>query len=85
MNDKRRKEIIEKLITKGKNEIDITTVYCNKKDKKHIQNFNCKEIDIMGGVILENEDKSIRIDSSFETLLKNIKDNSLQEIARKLF
>lgn len=85
LSDSERKKHIQTLIEKAKNEIEITTVYCNKKDKNFLQDFKCEETDIIGGVIVENKDKSIRIDYNFETLLDNTKENSLQEIAKRLF
>jgi len=85
LNGSKREEYTQKLIEKAKNEMEIATVYCNKKDRKFLQDFNCEETDILGGVIVEKEDKSVRIDYSFETLLGNIKESSLQEIAKLLF
>jgi len=85
LNDSERKKYIQKLTEKAKNEISIATVYCNKKDKKFLQDFRCEETDIIGGVIVENKDKSIRIDYSFETIMNNLKETSLQDIAKKLF
>lgn len=85
LNDDKRKKYIQTLIGKAKNEIEVATVYCNKKDKNFLQALKCEETDIIGGIIVENKDKSIRIDYTFETLLDNVKENSLQEIARRLF
>ncbi len=85
LSDSKRDEYIEKLIEKAKKEMEIATVYCNKKDKKFLQDFNCEETNIIGGVIVENNDKSVSIDYSFETLLGNIKEASLQKIAKLLF
>lgn len=85
ISENKKKEVMEKLIDKSKQEIEIDTVYCNKKDMKLLKEFNCQEADITGGIIVENKDKSIRIDYSFELLLSNIKENSLLEIAKILF
>lgn len=85
LSDNEREKYIQKLIEKAKNEMEIVTVYCNKKDKKFLQDFECQETDIIGGVIVENKDRSIRIDYSFETMLDNVKEASLQEISKILF
>ncbi len=85
LNDSERKKYIQKLIEKAKDEIEIATVYCNKKDKRLLQDFKCEEASIIGGIMVENKNKSVRVDYSFETLLSNIKESSLQEIAKILF
>lgn len=85
LSDTKRKEILRKLVEKGKNEIEIATVYCNKRDINHLKEFNCKEAEIISGAILENADKSVRVDYSLEVLLAGVKDISLQEIAKLLF
>jgi len=85
LNDGEKKKYIQKLVEKAKNEIDAETVYCNEKDKKFLNGLRCEEADIIGGIIVENKDKTIRIDYSFDTMLSNIKESSLQEIAKRLF
>lgn len=85
LKDSERKKYLQKLAEKAKNEIEIATIYCSKKDIKFLEDFNCKETESTGGVIAENKDKSVRIDYSFETILSDIKENLIQEIAKKLF
>ena len=36
-------------------------VYCRESDKKFIKKYKTATTDILGGVIVENKDKSIRI------------------------
>lgn len=85
LSETKRGEYIQKLIEKAKNEMETATVYCNKKDKQFIGDFNYQETDIIGGVIVENQDGSVRIDYSFETMLNNVKEASLQKISKILF
>ena len=85
LDDNKRKRYIQQLIEKAKNEMNIETVYCSKKDMKLLKDFKCEEAGIIGGIIVENKDKSVRIDYSFETMLDSLKEKSLQEIVKKLF
>ena len=81
----KREYYLKKLLEKAKNDIEVATIYCNKKDIKLIENFNDEESDIIGGLIAENEDKTVRVDYSFGTILENIKENELQNINKILF
>ncbi len=83
--DKKREELIKKLLEKAKKDIEIAHVYCNSKDAKFIKGFGVQSADIIGGLIAENRERTIRVDYSFETLLQSIKDNELQSISKLLF
>ena len=84
--DKKKREIyIKKLLEKSKNEIEIGHIYCNKRDLEFLKNSNAEAIDIIGGLITENKEKTVRINYSFEAILENIKENELQNINKILF
>jgi len=85
LDDKKREAMIKKLLEKAKNEIEITTVYCNKMDSKFIKGFNFEAADMLGGLLAENKEKTIRADYSFEAVLQSIKENELQNINKLLF
>lgn len=85
MDDKKRDIFICKLLEKTKNEIEIAHVYCNKKDAKFIKGFNAETADIIGGLIAENKDRTIRANYSYEIILQSIKENALQNINKILF
>ena len=85
LDDKKRESINKKLLEKAKNEIEVTNIYCNKKDSKFLKGFNVETIEINGGLIAENKEKTIRVDYSFETILQSIKENELQNISKILF
>lgn len=85
LDDKKRGACIKKLIEKTKNDIEIAYAYCSEKDAKFLKGIDAKAIDIIGGLLAENKDETIRIDYSFETLLQSIKENELQAINRLLF
>ncbi len=85
LDDKETGSYIEKLLEKTKKEIDIEYVYCSKKSAKFLKEFNAEPIDIIGGLIAENKDKTIRVDYSFETIIHGIKESEMQNISKILF
>ena len=85
LDDKKRETYIKKLLEKAKNEIEVTNIYCNKKDAKFLKGFNIEPINILGGLIAENKDKTVRVDYSFESMLQIIKEKELQSISKLLF
>ena len=80
-----RGEYMKKLLEKAKNDIEVVTVYCNKKDLGFIKDINAEGIEIIGGLIAENGDKTVRVDYSFDTMLESMKENELQIINKILF
>ena len=71
-------------IQKAKKDIDIAHVYCNSMDAKYLKNFDAQAVNIIGGLMAENKEKTIRVDYSFETIIENIKDSELHEINKLL-
>ncbi|MCK4550734.1 MAG: hypothetical protein KAT91_02165 [Candidatus Aenigmarchaeota archaeon] len=89
LDDKTRKPLVESLLKQSLNELsDTATVYVNKKDAlfvKKATKIKVIEQDMLGGVIVENTDKTIRINNSFETLLESVKKETLKDTAEILF
>jgi len=85
LDDKKRGEYIKKLFEKIKSDIEPEHIYCSKKDIKLLKGLNAELIDISGGLMAENKEKTIRVDYSFETLLQTIKESELQSISKILF
>ena len=85
LDKKKRGEYMNKLLEKCKKDIDVENVYCNEKDLDLAKNLNAESADIMGGIIAENKEKTIRVDYCFDTVLENIKEDELQNINKILF
>lgn len=85
MSDSKRAGVINALCKKASKDIDVATVYCNKKDSKFIKSVDLIVQDMIGGIIAEDKDGTIRVDYSFNTILESIKENNLREIAAILF
>ena len=85
LGEKKRETYLKKLLERAKKDLEVVNVYCDKKDSKFFKGFSVENIEITGGLISENEDKSIRVDYSFDTMLDTIKENELQNINKILF
>ena len=85
MDDKKREASIKKLLEKAKNDIQVSNVWCNKKDAKFLKGLDVENVDIISGVMAENKEKTIRVDYSFDTILESIKESELQNINKLLF
>ena len=85
LDDKKSESYAKKLLEKIKNDIEIAYIYSNKKDAKFLKGFNVEHANIIGGLMAENKEKTIRVDYSFETILESIKENELQNINKLLF
>ena len=85
LNETSRAKHIGQLIARAKKRIDIYAVHCSGQDRKHVKGCECLEAPISGGIIVENRDKSERIDLSYETILEQVKEKHLGEIGRMLF
>ena len=85
MDDKKRELFLKKLLDRSKNELEIATIYCNRKDSKFFKGINVQNIDIIGGFIAENREGTIRIDNTFEALVDSLRDSEMQEINKTLF
>ena len=82
---KKREVYIKNLLEKAKSDIEVAKVYCSKKDASLLKGVNTEVIGILGGLIAETKDGTVRVDYSFETLLQNIKESELQNISKIIF
>lgn len=80
-----RKNIIDKLISKVEQEIKVEKIYCNDKDKSLVNSGKYQQAEMIGGIIAENKDETIRVDYSYDLLLSNVKEEKLAEISKILF
>ena len=76
---------IKKLLEKANDELKIGTIYCNKKDLSLLKGRKTKTVEIIGGIMAESADGELRVDYSYETLLKQIKESLMPELNQILF
>jgi V/A-type H+/Na+-transporting ATPase subunit E len=85
---KKQEAFLKTLLQKAKKELEIATVSVNAKDKAVMETLfsgTVNEEDIIGGIIAENKEQTIRIDYSFDSLLDQVKENNLSAIGKILF
>lgn len=82
-NQKLLKSIIEK------NQNSNARIYSRNKDKQAIKKLTkleyAGEIDCIGGVVIENEDGTEVLDFKYDTILKNVSEQSLKQVSDILF
>jgi V/A-type H+-transporting ATPase subunit E len=86
---KKREKMLKALIVSGTKDIAKGRIYANKEDAdfvKTVTNLKFSEgIECTSGILIEKEDKTIRLDYRTEIILNEIWKNSLEEISRILF
>ena len=77
---------------------DATRVYSNQQDQPIVERL-CDElledklielkyagnIDCIGGIVLENEDETVRLDYTFDTIINEVSERSMKQISNILF
>ena len=87
LDAKKRELYLKKLFKKAKSDIEVEKVFCSRKDAKILKlpNVTVEACDMLGGIIAENKEGTVRVDYSFDTMLLSIKENELQAINKILF
>jgi V/A-type H+/Na+-transporting ATPase subunit E len=85
-----REKIITSMLKMAKKELPTANViYSNKSDESLVRSLSKfaygDSIDCLGGIIVENADKTMSLDYRYETIAATLWDHSLKEIADKLF
>ena len=84
-----KKEIMNKLFNSAKGNIDAAKIYVSADDMKIakdlFKNVSIEEADIVGGIIIENKSKTEKLDLSLETLIENLKKETVADVSKILF
>ncbi len=87
MDEKTKREILEYLISKYEREGYI--IYSRKEDKELVEKLtNMKyagEINCLGGIIIEKEDGTHRINLVFDEIVKELYERRIKDVHRILF
>lgn len=84
--DKKRKTVfLEKLKKLAENEIKVERILVNKSDKALLKVKEVVEGSLMGGLIAENKDGTIRLDLSLNELIESQKQDLIVKICERLF
>lgn len=90
LDKKKRHEIVMELCKKALKELpDAKYVYSSPHDKKSISSIKALSfagsIESIGGIIMENPDKTIRVNYTFEEILEKAREENLHETAKRVF
>jgi len=84
-----RSELLEALLDKHKEDWQSGKVYCGEMDQKQVKSIVGSRfggtIECSGGVVIESEDRANKVDLRFETLLDDIWEDSVKELADLLW
>ncbi len=92
-----KKKMLKNLLNKAKNELEVNLIFCSKSDKEAImeivgrefkelsENVDIREEKMLGGIIVENSDGTVRIDLSYESVIESFREKNLEEIGKILF
>ena len=86
--DRNREELLGKLLAIAETEIAVHTVHVNARDAGVMskrKGLFVKPTNIIGGLIAETADGTMRVDLSFDQMLQQLRDQELAPIARELF
>ena len=81
---KNKKKYVDEILKKIQAELEIDKIYCDNESAKSVKGYNISKSKVEG-IVVENKDASITVDFSFDSILAQIKEKNLQEIAKVLF
>ena len=83
----KKRDLIRSILDKNSNKG--TRVYSNSKDTVIVKELTdltyMGEIDCIGGLVIENDDGSIRLDFTFDRILDDVSDQTLKQISDIIF
>ncbi len=83
----KNKKILQSIIQKF--EPDNSKVYSTERDKATVKKLtkleHAGQFDGIGGVVIENEDGTEYLDFKYETILKNVSEQSMKQVSDILF
>jgi len=81
----------EKLLSDliGKHEAEGVKIYSNKNSEAVVKKSSslsyAGDIDCFGGIVLENDDRTVRLDFTYDSILKNAYERSLKQMSDILY
>ncbi len=82
---KERAKMLASLLSKAKKELDIACVYANEEDARLINGVTVKVRPMLGGLVAENRDGTIRADYSFDSMLADLRHHAVARVSAMLF
>ena len=80
-------KILASLYDASKKQVSIGKIYCAKQDVPLVKTlFSTVEAkEMVGGIIVENKDRTLLLDYSFDSIVALLQENKLQEVTALLF
>ncbi len=83
---KAQEELTLSLLESAKKEISVAKIICNEKTKRWIpKEFKVETQDMLGGILAETADGTLRVDNRFETIIEEVRKDALKKIAKAIF
>lgn len=86
LSRKDNEDLAKTLVQKAKKELkDAKYVYSNSADKRVVEKMGLEfagTIDCLGGIIVENSDKSVRVNLTFDRLFEDFKEDINEHITK---
>lgn len=77
--------LLRMLVSSNRTEVSAGKVFCNPKDEAIVRNLVGANyggtIDCIGGVVIESQDGTRRVDLRYETMLREIWDDSIKDVS----
>lgn len=80
-------KMLSMLFDRAKKECSVGKVYCAKQDIAIVKAFAPQVVEeaMLGGLVVENKEGTMRIDESFDAMIKDLQEKKLQNVAEILF
>lgn len=87
LSNAEKKKLYSILFSQAKKQCTAGIVFCAKQDVSLVKTLcpSVQSIDIIGGIIVESKDSTVRFDYSFDSVLVELQEKKLQEVAQLLF
>ena len=85
LDSKKNEQFFGKLLSKASKQIEISTLYLNKNDKGFAKDYSWFSTGIIGGVIAENKEKTVKDDYSYDIILQTAKMKTMSDVVNILF
>ncbi len=81
--------LLRTLISRNRTEVSTGKVFCNPKDESFVRGLVGVKfggtIDCIGGLVIESQDGTRRVDLRYETMLKEIWNDSIKDVSNTLW
>ena len=85
LDSKKNGQFFGRLLEKSSNQIEVSILYLNKNDKDLAKDYSWFNANIIGGVVAENKEKTVKVDFSYDSILQSAKSKTMSDVVGILF